>query len=150
MQDESNSNPRSFSRARSLARRLAMQAIYEWQLNPQPWQDLHQQYVEGPDLERADKEYFRELIEKVSATQDQLDEALTPYLDRKPSGLDPLEHAILLIAAYELKSRMDVPYRVVINEGVDLAKRFGATDGHKYVNAVLDKAAAHLRSNERR
>jgi N utilization substance protein B len=140
---------RAPARTRSAARRLALQALYQWQLNAQPWQDLHQQYLVSEEMERADREYFRELIEHVSNARAQLDAELQPFIDRPLAGLDPIEHAILLIGLYELKSRMDVPYRVVINEGVDLARRFGATDGHKFVNAVLDRAAALLRVAER-
>lgn len=144
----------SFSRgaahARSLARRLAMQALYEWQLNAQPWQDLYNQYAAREDFARADREYFQEVLKQVSDAQAELDAQLAPLLDRSPANLDPLEHAILLIGLYELRSRLDVPYRVVINEGVDLAKRYGATDGHKFVNAVLDRAATQLRPDQRR
>ena len=137
------------SRARSVARKLAMQALYELQFNAQPWQDLHQHYLAKEDTARADAEYFRELVEKVSGARSDLDAELAGFIDRPLTNLDPIEHAILLIGAYELKSRPDVPYRVVINEGVELARRFGATDGHKFVNAVLDRAAASLRSAER-
>jgi N utilization substance protein B len=119
------------------------------QFNAQPWQDLHQHYLAQEDTARADAEYFRELVEKVSDARSDLDAELAGLLDRPLSNLDPIEHAILLIGAYELKSRPDVPYRVIINEGVELARRFGATDGHKFVNAVLDRAAARLRSAER-
>lgn len=145
-----NPSPRrSSSRARSVARKLAMQALYELQFNAQPWQDLHRHYLAKEDTARADAEYFRELVEKVSDARGDLDAELAGLLDRPVSNLDPIEHAILLIGAYELKSRPDVPYRVIINEGVELARRFGATDGHKFVNAVLDRAAARLRAAER-
>ncbi len=126
-----------------------MQALYELQFNAQPWQDLHQHYLAQVDTARADTEYFRELVEKVSVARADLDAELAGLLDRPLSNLDPIEHAILLIGAYELKSRPDVPYRVVINEGVELARRFGATDGYKFVNAVLDRAATRLRAGER-
>jgi N utilization substance protein B len=140
---------RGSSRARSVARKLAMQALYELQFNQQPWQDLHQHYLAKEDTARADADYFRELVEQVSGARTDLDAELAGLIDRPVSNLDPIEHAILLIGAYELRSRPDVPYRVVINEGVELARRFGATDGHKFVNAVLDRAAARLRSAER-
>jgi N utilization substance protein B len=134
------------SRARSAARRLAMQALYECQLNEQPWQDLYNQYLASEEAGSADPEYFHELLENIVPARAALDEALQPFADRPLAGLDPIEHAILLIGIYELKSRVDVPYRVAINEGVELARRFGATDGHKFVNAVLDRAAAQLRA----
>ena len=140
---------RPSTRARSVARRLAMQAIYQAQLNSQPWQDLHQQFMTNEDMPRADSEYFRELVQQVCGSRELLDADLSSLLDRPTKDLDPVEHAILLIGLYELKVRSDVPFRVVINEGVGLAKKFGATDGHKYVNAVLDRAAAQLRAGER-
>jgi N utilization substance protein B len=136
------------SRARAVARKLAMQALYQWQLNAQPWQDLCSQFRGDEDWVRADAEYFQELVRGVLADALELDRELTIDLDRAPAGLDPIEHAILLIGAYELLRRADVPFRVVITEGVGLAKRFGATDGYKYVNAVLDRLARRLRAVE--
>ena len=144
-----NSHARAATRARSVARKLALQALYQWQLNAQPWQELHQQFGASEDMERADREYFRELLERVVAGRDALDAEIAPSVDRPLATLDPVEHAVLLIGAYELQSRPDVPFRVVINEGVELARRFGATDGHKFVNAVLDRMAARLRPEER-
>jgi N utilization substance protein B len=136
------------SGARSLARKLAMQALYRWQMNDGPWQDLVQEFSTEEGMDRADAEYFRELIRGVCDCRAALDITLTTWLDRKPELLDPIEHALLLIGTYELKERPEVPYRVVIDEGVSLARRFGATDGHKFVNAVLDRAARELRPNE--
>ena len=134
--------------ARSVARKLAMQALYQWQLNDCPWQDLVQEYAVAQDMERADVEYFRAILGAVCVARDAFDAQLAVWMDREPLRLDPIEHAVLLIGAYELQERPDVPFRVVINEGVSLAKRFGATDGHKFVNAVLDRAARSLRPNE--
>ena len=139
---------RVLSNQRSVARKLALQALYRWQLNECPWQDLIQEFGDAEDMPRADREYFRELIEGVWRTREALDAQLSEWLDRAPVLLDPIEHAVLLIGVYELRDRQDVPYRVAINEAVTLAKRFGATDGHKYVNAVLDRAARALRPNE--
>jgi N utilization substance protein B len=136
------------SGARSLARKLAMQALYRLQLNECPWQDLIQEFATEEGMDRADSEYFRELVQGVHTTRAELDAQLAQWMDRDPSLLDPIEHAVLLIGTFELKSRIEVPYRVVINEGVGLAKRFGATDGHKFVNAVLDRAARALRPHE--
>jgi len=146
---EASPKGRAGPRARSVSRKLAMQALYQWQINSQPWQDLHQQYLESEDMERADLEYFRELVERISAERDELDAAIAPSVDRPVKDLDPVEHAILLLGAYELKARPDVPFRVVINEGVELARRFGGTGGHKFVNAVLDRLAGQLRAPER-
>ncbi len=142
-------SPRTLSSQRSAARKLALQALYRWQLNECPWQDLIQEFDEAEDMSRADREYFRELVEGIWRGREALDVELSTWTDRVPSLLDPVEHAILLIGVYELRHRQDVPYRVAINEAVSLAKRFGATDGHKYVNAVLDRAARTIRPDER-
>ena len=129
------------SGARAVARKLALQALYRWQLNSCEWQELVQEFADDPDMTRADGEYFRTLVAGVCSERARLDAALEPLLDRKPAELDPIEHAVLLIGGYELQQRPEVPYRVVINEAVGLARRFGATEGHKFVNAVLDRAA---------
>jgi transcription antitermination protein NusB len=139
---------RHASSARSVARKLALQALYRWQLNAAPWQDLMQEFAEAEDMARADQEYFRALVQAVCGSRAELDAALVGFMDRPPEQLDPVEHAVLLIGAHELKHNPEVPYRVVINEAVTLAKRFGATDGHKFVNAVLDRAARTLRPHE--
>ncbi len=137
-----------FAAMRSVARKLALQALYRWQLNEAPWQDLVQEFGDAEDMARADREYFREVVQGVWGSRESLDGQLAGWLDRKPELLDPIEHAVLLIGVYELTRRPDIPFRVCINEAVGLAKRFGATDGHKFVNAVLDRAARELRPNE--
>jgi len=139
---------RHASSSRSLARRLALKALYRWQLNRSPWQDLLQEFADDKDMVHADREYFRALLVGVCDFQPALDAELAAFLDRPPQQLDPVEHAVLLIGAHELKHQPEVPFRVVINEAVGLAKRFGATDGHKFVNAVLDRAARVLRPAE--
>lgn len=131
-----------------MARKLAMQALYRVQLNDAPWQDLVTEFRDEEGMEKADAEYFQDLISGICGSRPVLDNELAAWMDRSPTLLDPIEHAVLLIGTYELRSRPEVPYRVVINEGVSLAKRFGATDGHKFVNAVLDRAARTLRPNE--
>jgi len=136
------------SGARTVARKLALQALYRWQLNACPWQDLVQEFGDAEDMARADRDYFRALIEGVAGAVDALDARLAALADRRPDLLDPIEHAILLIGVYELAARPEVPYRVAISEAVGLARRFGATDGHKFVNAVLDRAARELRPAE--
>jgi N utilization substance protein B len=133
---------------RSVARKLALQALYRWQLNDAPWQDLVHEFGEAEDMPKADREYFRELVEGVWRAREDLDARLADMMDRSPGHLDPVEHAVLLIGLFELTSRPEVPYRVCINEAVNLAKRFGGTDGHKFVNAVLDRAARSLRVHE--
>ncbi|MHB1872254.1 MAG: transcription antitermination factor NusB [Steroidobacteraceae bacterium] len=142
------SSARALSRQRAVARKLALQALYRWQINECPWQDLVQEFGAAEDMSRADREYFRELLEAICGSRAELDALLAPLIDRSPALLDPVEHAALLIGLHELAHRPDVPYRVAINEAVMLTKRFGATDGHKYVNAVLDRAARQLRSAE--
>jgi len=139
---------REHSGTRSVARKLALQALYRWQLNAAPWQDLVQEFAEAQDMPRADAAYFRTLIEGVWRSHEQLQAHLAAYADRPPARLDPIERAVLLIGLYELTACPDVPYRVAINEAVALARRFGATDGHKFVNAVLDRAARELRPGE--
>lgn len=137
------------SAARALARKLALQALYSWQINERPWQDLISEFGSDADMPRADPDYFRALVEGVCGSHASLDEALAPYLNVKAAQLDAIEHAVLWIAAHELRQQPEVPFRVVINEAVGLAKRFGATDGHKFVNAVLDRAARDWRPHER-
>jgi transcription antitermination protein NusB len=139
-------NPRTAARA--LARRLAVQALYRWQLNAAPWQDLVSEFAGDADMARADGEYFKGLVQQAVEQCVELDVALTPFLARSPAALDPIERAVLLVASVELKHRPQVPYRVVIDEAVGLTRRFGATDGHKFVNAVLDKAARSWRAGE--
>jgi transcription antitermination protein NusB len=137
------------TRARSIARKLAMQALYQWQLTQQSAADIKKQFLESEESAGVDREHFEELLGKTIAQHGELEAALAPFLDRPLDQLDPVETAILLIGMYELRERVDIPYRVVINEAVDLCKRFGATDAHKYINAVLDRAARDLRAAER-
>ena len=141
---------RHATRARSMARKLVMQALYQWQLTGHEANDLSKQFLESEEFGGADPEYFDELLRGCIKGKQEIEGAIAPYIDRPLEQLDPVETAILMMGIYELRSRIDVPYRVVINEAVDLAKRFGATDAHKYVNAVLDRAAKELRAGERR
>lgn len=136
------------SGARTVARKLVLQALYRWQLNACPWQDLVQEFAGEPDMAKADSAYFEELVRGICEQREALDAQLAPLLDRKPADLDPVEHAALLIGGFELQSRPEVPFRVVISEAVGLARRFGATDGHKFVNGVLDRAARQWRPHE--
>jgi N utilization substance protein B len=125
-----------------------MQALYQWQLTGQSCAELRNQYVAEEGFGDADREYFEVLLTGTTGARESLDEALGSLLDRPVAQLDPVEHAVLLIGLYELRDQPEVPFKVVINEGVDLTKRFGATDGHKFVNAVLDRAARQLRPTE--
>ncbi len=137
------------SRARSLARKLAMQALYQWQLTQQAAVEIKQQYLESDDSAGVDEDHFVELVTRIIERNEEITNALKPFVDRPLEQLDPVEAAILMVGMYELRNRLDIPYRVVINEGVDLCKRFGATDAHKYINAVLDRAAREIRAAER-
>lgn len=134
--------------ARGLARRRAMQALYQWQLTGQTAKDIVLQFADDPEHERADHELFRELVRESIEHHEDLDASIAELSDRAVAQLDPVEHAILLIGIYELAHRQDVPYRVVINEAVELCRVFGAEEGHKFVNALLDRAAHRLRAAE--
>ena len=135
-------------RARSLARRLALQALYQIQMNPLPWQDVQVQFAADPEAERVDRDYFRALVEGVAPNREALDARLTGLCEIPPHELDPIEHAVLWLGLHELQSCPELPYRVALAEAVHLAKQFGATDGHKFVNAVLDRAAKESRPHE--
>jgi len=140
---------RQATRERSAARRLAMQALYQWQIGGQPWQDVYQQFAADPDFGRVEAAYFRQVLMDVSTAREALDLELAEHGEIPPGQLDPVEHAVLYVGLWELMHRPDIPYRVVINEAVDIARRFGATDGHKFVNAVLDRASKVHRAPER-
>ena len=134
--------------ARSRARRRALQAVYAWQLGGAPIAKVIEQFRHEQDMEVADLQYFEDLVRGVDTHRAQLDEQLAAFLDRDIAQVDPIERAVLRIAAYELLHRPDVPYRVVINEAIETTKRFGSEHGHTYVNGVLDHAAAQWRATE--
>jgi N utilization substance protein B len=136
--------------ARTRARELMVQALYQKQIAGHSTSELVAQFHEQAAYERVDKAYFDEQFPAISKTQDELEEKVTALIDRPIEQLDPVELAILLIGVYELESRLDIPYRVVINEAVNLAKRFASIEGHKYVNACLDLAAKTYRETETR
>jgi transcription antitermination protein NusB len=136
--------------ARSRARRRALQALYAWQMSGSSMNAVIDQFRHEQDMEVADLEYFEDLLHGVEKHVGVLDDALKPYIDRDVAQIDPIERAALRLAAYELKYRPDVPYRVIINEAIEVTKRFGADHGHSYVNGVLDKLAAQLRVVEKR
>ncbi len=133
---------------RSRARRRAMQAIYAWQMSGGNADSVIAQFAHEQAHEVADLEYFEDLVRGVMQHQPDLDAALLPFIDRDVAQVDPIERAVLRIAAYELRQRLDVPYRVVINEAIETTKRFGAEHGHTYVNGVLDPAAVDWRAAE--
>lgn len=135
--------PRFESRRR--ARRRALQALYQWHLTGQDASQILLQFHEEQDFSNVDNQLFTTLVTKVSAGQDGIDEKIEPFLDRPLAQLDVIEHVILSIAAYELLSGYEVPHQVIIDEAVNLAKQFGAEQGHSFINGVLDKAATQWR-----
>ncbi|MGC4028296.1 MAG: transcription antitermination factor NusB [Steroidobacteraceae bacterium] len=134
--------------ARQLARKLALQGLYRWQLNRCPWQDLMQEFDLAEEAPRADRGHFQSLVRGICEDEAALDAQLAAWCDRPAKDLDPVERAALLIGVEELRAHPETPRRVAITEAVNLSRRFGATDGDKYVNAVLDRAARELRPHE--
>jgi transcription antitermination protein NusB len=135
-------------RARSLSRRLVLQALYQWQMTGQSFPELRNQYTSDEGHAEVDPEYFQQLLQGVIEGSEALDAMIGTWLDRPVAQLDPVEHAVLLLGVEELRAHVEVPYKVVLNECVELAKKFGATDGYKFINAVLDRAARQLRAAE--
>jgi N utilization substance protein B len=134
--------------ARRRARELALQGLYQWLVGGQDAGTILAHLQEDEEYGCAEEGYVEVLVRGAIGDAAALRDALVPYLDRAPSALSPVEHAILLIGAYELAHRPEVPRRVVINEAIELAKSFGGTDGYKYVNGVLDRLAARVRAGE--
>ncbi len=134
--------------SRRRAREFVLQALYQWLVNECVADVLLAQFKEQKDFAKADQALVETLLRGVTGDADALRNRITPYLDRPIKELSPVEHALLLLAACELRDHLETPYRVVINEAVELAKSFGGTDGHKYVNGVLDKLATELRPDE--
>lgn len=135
--------------ARTKARRFALQALYTWQIGGESPNAIEAWYRAENDLRKTDVGYFHELFRAVIAQADELDAGFAAFLDRPVRDLDPIERAILRIGTFELHHRADIPPRVAINEGIELAKSFGATDdSHKFINGVLDKVARRLRAAE--
>ncbi len=130
------------------ARKMATQALYQWQLAGHSLNEIEAQFRVDNDFSDVDGAYFRELLHGVPSNKTEIDEALAPCVDLTLDEMDPVELAVLRLSTFELLKRVDVPYRVVINEGIELAKIYGATDGHKFVNGVLDKLAPRLRAPE--
>lgn len=133
---------------RRLSRELALKGLYQYFLSGNKSQAILTQLTEDSSYERADQDYCKRLFDGVLENLDGLHLKLSDFVDRKVEELSPVEHAILCIAAYELAFDPSIPYRVAINEGIELAKRYGGADGHKYVNGVLDRMAADLRPDE--
>lgn len=144
----SNQSYKSLPAARRKARKMALQALYQWHVAETPVNELLAQFNVDNDMSKIDLEYFTQVVRGVPGQKSDLDAQIEEYIDREISSMTPIELAILRMGTFELLHRIDVPYRVIINEGVELAKSFGATDGHKYVNGVLDKLAQKIRVDE--
>ena len=136
------------SNPKSMARRSAVQALYQWQLTGYDLSEIERQFAEEHGLGQGERAYFSELLHGVPGALDRIDAALAEFTSRPIAQIDPVERAILRIAAYELLLRPEVPYRVAVNEGINLAKEFGATQSHKFINGILDKVARKHRAVE--
>lgn len=146
MSESKPNNPAKSQRHR--ARELAMQGVYEWRLSGKGSRLIEKATLDEKSLGRYDHEFFGQLLHGVIAQHEALAEQLAPHLDRKVDELSPVEYSVLMLGAFELMQHPEIPYRVVINEAVELAKTFGGSDGHKFVNGVLDKLAAKIRATE--
>jgi N utilization substance protein B len=136
------------AQARRQARLRALQGLYQHEINPQTSHSLIEQFQLSQDMSKADLDYFAELLKQIITGMESLNEIMVPYLDIPLQQMDVMERCIIRIGLYELSRRPEIPFRVILSEAVALAKKFGAEDGHKFVNAVLDKAAADLRPHE--
>lgn len=134
---------------RKQARVLALQALYAWAMSGNDMTQVELSIVTTNDMTKVDMEYFQAILKGVSADVAALDKTYKPYLGRLPEEMDPIEKAIMRLATVELINRLDTPYKVVINEAIELAKSFGAEDSHKFINGALDKAVKTLRKDER-
>ena len=146
MSNESSTQPTASQRHR--AREAVIQALYQWELSGYPMTQVAAMFRADNDLKRADIAFFHDALTAIDHTHQTLVDSLKPYLSREFSELTPIERNILLLGAYELSARIDIPFKVVISEAVALSKKFGATDGHKFVNGVLDQLAANARAIE--
>lgn len=138
----------SVGAARTYARRIALQALYQWQMTHDNLSEIERQFLEEREVGKADLSYFSELLHRIPAQLDRIDTLLTEFAERKLTDLDPVERAIVRISTYELLYKPEIPYRVVLNEGINLSKAFGATESHKYVNSLLDRIAHKTRGEE--
>ncbi len=146
MSEQAQGRPRPAARRR--ARQMCLQGLYQWQMSGNAISAIEASLRADNDMSKVDSAYFHELLHGIPAQVARLDETIEPLLDRKLNELDPVEKAALRIGVFELLQRVDVPYRVVINEAIELAKRYGAAESHRYVNGILDKLAPTLRAAE--
>ncbi|MFO7995031.1 MAG: transcription antitermination factor NusB [Marinobacter sp.] len=147
-QSAPSGQPKAGDRRR--ARALAMQGLYQRHFSKSSITDIESEFIVDNDMSKVDTAYFRDLLRGVHREQAELDRLLEPFLDRPIHEVDAIELAIVRLGTYELKYRLDVPYKVVINEGIEMAKKFGGTEGHKFVNSLLDKLSHRLRLAETR
>lgn len=145
---DQKSKPVKSGKNRHKSRELALKGLYQFLLSPKELRIIIRESADDPEFARADEAYFRQLIEGVFAEKSRLDDRITAHIDRPLAELSPIEHAVLWISSYELIYDLTIPYRVAINEGVELAKTYGGVDGHKFVNGVLDKLALESRPSE--
>ena len=138
----------SIGQGRMFARRAALQALYQWQMTRDNLAEIERQFLEEREMNKVDLAYFRELLHEIPAKLNAIDTLLSEFAERKLTEIDPVERAIVRISTYELLHRLDIPYRVVLNEGINLCKTFGATESHKYVNSLLDRLAHKIRATE--
>lgn len=156
MSDTSPTNPaakpagKPTTSQRKRARKLVLQALYQWQISGDGISAIEAQFRTDNDFAKVDGNYFNEVFREIPRQLGELDKQIEPFLDRAISEVDPIEMNLLRMGVYEFTHRIDVPYRVVINEAIELAKQFGGTDGHKYVNGILDKLSLRLRAAETR
>ena len=143
------SQPNTLAAQRRKARHFGLQALYQWTLSEASLVDIDAEFRVDNDFRHTDGEYFQALLRGVMEDVEALEALFSPLLDRALDDLDPIERNLLRMGTFELKERIDVPYKVVINEAVSLAKKFGATESHRYINGVLDKVASELRTVER-
>lgn len=147
-QPAATGQPKAGDRRR--ARALVMQGLYQRHFTKSSITDIESEFIVDNDMSRVDTAYFRDLLRGVHREQAELDRLLEPFLERPIQEVDAIELAIVRMGTYELKHRLDVPYRVVINEGIEMAKKFGGTEGHKFVNSLLDRLSQRLRLSETR
>ena len=134
--------------SRHLARRAAIQALYQWDMTQQSRLDIEKHFLADDRLKKTDNEYFQELVNEIPRLVEDIDSSLSPYIDRDIALVDPIEKAVLRLAAYELIHHAEIPYRVVLNEAIELSRTFGSENGYRFVNGILDKMGAEVRSVE--
>jgi N utilization substance protein B len=134
--------------SRHLARRAVIQALYQWEMTQQSRLEIEKYFLSDDSLKKSDTEYFHELIREIPRLVEDIDSSLAPYIDRNIALVDPIERAVLRLAAYELLHHQEIPYRVILNEAIELSRTFGSENSYRFVNGILDKLGADIRSIE--